>query len=121
MSCWEKMNQRMQQLRNLSESFSYVDSLTHGALEVVLRPLDCRFQTFFTSVDQDHQLPEFLKCHAYCRQAAVWGLVKALARPALHALTLGFQHPASGQQMDFQAEAPPDFLRCLEGLRALDT
>ena len=60
-------------------------------------------------------------CGLMCRQAAVWGLVKALARPALHALTLGFQHPASGQQMDFQAGLPADFLHCLEGLRALDT
>ncbi|KAK9821673.1 hypothetical protein WJX74_007332 [Apatococcus lobatus] len=53
------------------------------------------------------------------RQAAVWGLVKALERPALHALTLGFEHPSTGKQVDFEAAIAADFQDCLQGLRTM--
>jgi 23S rRNA pseudouridine1911/1915/1917 synthase len=42
----------------------------------------------------------------------------ALGRQALHARTLGFTHPATGQWLELNAEAPPDFQRALEALRA---
>lgn len=30
-------------------------------------------------------------------------------RPMLHARTLGFRHPATGEEMDFAADPPADF------------
>jgi 23S rRNA pseudouridine1911/1915/1917 synthase len=45
-------------------------------------------------------------------------LARALGRQALHARTLGFTHPATGQWLELNAEPPPDFQRALEALRA---
>src|SRR5471032_3072562 len=39
------------------------------------------------------------------------------ARPMLHARTLGFAHPRTGERMSFEREAPGDFLAMLESLR----
>jgi 23S rRNA-/tRNA-specific pseudouridylate synthase len=35
----------------------------------------------------------------------------------LHARTLGFTHPGSGERMSFEREAPPDFGATLARLR----
>lgn len=42
----------------------------------------------------------------------------AIGRQALHARVLGFRHPSSGEQLHFEAPAPPDFLRALALLRS---
>lgn len=42
-------------------------------------------------------------------------------RQALHARTLGFRHPATGQQMDFEAPLPEDFRALLEKWRRIGT
>ena len=42
---------------------------------------------------------------------------KALPRQALHAKTLGFVHPTSGEYMRFTSEIPSDFQLCLEKWR----
>ena len=39
---------------------------------------------------------------------------KILPRQALHARTLGFDHPVSGKFLSFEAELPADFQSCLE-------
>ncbi|WP_028475621.1 23S rRNA pseudouridine(1911/1915/1917) synthase RluD [Nevskia ramosa] len=39
-------------------------------------------------------------------------------RQALHARNLQLEHPVSGEEMEFSAEAPPDMLRLLDRLRA---
>lgn len=39
------------------------------------------------------------------------------ARPALHALTLGFTHPATGERMQFSSELEPAMRALLQGLR----
>src|SRR5262245_13896043 len=39
------------------------------------------------------------------------------ARPMLHARTLGFVHPRTGQRMSFEREAPDDFQAMIESLR----
>ena len=39
-------------------------------------------------------------------------------RTMLHARTLGFMHPRDGKQMSFEREAPEDFRRMAESLRA---
>lgn len=42
----------------------------------------------------------------------------AIARVMLHARTLGFTHPASGEYREFSAQAPADFEAVFEALRA---
>ena len=41
----------------------------------------------------------------------------ALGRPALHAKTLGFIHPVTGQRLSFGSELPSDFEQALALLR----
>lgn len=43
---------------------------------------------------------------------------RLLPRQALHARTLGFRHPVSGQQMHFEAPVPEDMQACIEKWRA---
>ena len=38
---------------------------------------------------------------------------KILPRQALHARTLGFTHPLSGKELDFEAPVPPDMAACI--------
>ena len=40
-------------------------------------------------------------------------------RPALHARSLGFTHPVTGEAVDFEVEAPADFQAAAEELRGL--
>jgi 23S rRNA pseudouridine1911/1915/1917 synthase len=54
------------------------------------------------------------------RKAFMTNLFKALPRQALHAHTLGFQHPASGERMDFEAELPADMAHVVERLRKVE-
>lgn len=42
---------------------------------------------------------------------------KILPRQALHAKTLGFQHPVSGEFMNFDSELPEDMANCIEKWR----
>jgi 23S rRNA pseudouridine1911/1915/1917 synthase len=42
---------------------------------------------------------------------------KALPRQALHAKTLGFVHPTTGEMMRFDTELPQDFQDCIEKWR----
>ncbi|NDP26012.1 MAG: RluA family pseudouridine synthase [Flavobacterium sp.] len=42
---------------------------------------------------------------------------KALPRQALHAKTLGFMHPTTGEMMRFDTELPQDFQDCIEKWR----
>lgn len=43
---------------------------------------------------------------------------KTLPRQALHAKTLGFEHPVSGEWMSFTSELPEDMQQCIEKWRA---
>lgn len=42
---------------------------------------------------------------------------KTCPRQALHARTLGFRHPVTGKEMDFEAPLPPDFSALIERWR----
>ncbi|MDE5652818.1 MAG: RNA pseudouridine synthase, partial [Muribaculaceae bacterium] len=42
-------------------------------------------------------------------------------RQALHAKTLGFRHPVSGKEMDFEAPLPPDMTALIEKWRDYTT
>jgi 23S rRNA pseudouridine1911/1915/1917 synthase len=46
------------------------------------------------------------------------GALTALARPFLHAATLGFDHPVSGERLRFSSPLPPDLAHPLAGLRS---
>ncbi|MFN3891544.1 MAG: RluA family pseudouridine synthase [Beijerinckiaceae bacterium] len=43
--------------------------------------------------------------------------LEALGRQALHAARLGFEHPATGAELEFESELPADMQRLLEALR----
>jgi 23S rRNA pseudouridine1911/1915/1917 synthase len=53
------------------------------------------------------------------RDLAVRAIADALGRQALHARLLGFVHPATGKQMTFSSELPPDMRTALAALQAL--
>jgi len=53
------------------------------------------------------------------RDSRIRDIGRALGRQALHARRLGFQHPATGQRIDLEAEPPEDFQRALAALRRL--
>ncbi|KAK8551750.1 hypothetical protein V6N13_120187 [Hibiscus sabdariffa] len=46
-------------------------------------------------------------------------LVSRLERPYLHALVLGFEHPHSGEKMQFSRPPPPDFREMLSDLQTI--
>lgn len=50
-------------------------------------------------------------------KAFIQNCFKLCNRQALHAKTLGFVHPGSGEQMDFDSEWPDDFTRLIEKWR----
>lgn len=54
------------------------------------------------------------------RRAFYGNLFKALPRQALHARSLGFTHPMTGEAMDFEAELPEDMEFVLDRLRNVD-
>ena len=53
------------------------------------------------------------------RDAAVRAIAEALGRQALHARTLAFVHPATGEKLSFTSELPADMQAALAALRAL--
>lgn len=54
-----------------------------------------------------------------CREEVYCSALNALGRPALHAKTLGFQHPVTGERLTFDSELPVDFQAMLEALENL--
>ncbi len=46
--------------------------------------------------------------------------LRGFRRQALHACRIGFTHPASGDEMQFQSPLPPDFIGLLTALAAAD-
>jgi len=44
--------------------------------------------------------------------------LKALGRQALHAAVLGFEHPVTGEAMDFESEPPAELSALLDALRS---
>lgn len=54
------------------------------------------------------------------RRAFFEKLFERLGRPALHAASLGFRHPATGEEMDFTAETPDDLRTVWGELRRVE-
>jgi 23S rRNA pseudouridine1911/1915/1917 synthase len=46
-------------------------------------------------------------------------MVRAFPRQALHARLLGFDHPATGEHVRFEAQLPADMAALVDGLRTL--
>nr|MBX2854810.1 RNA pseudouridine synthase [Paracoccaceae bacterium] len=67
--------------------------------------------------------PVYGRARALPSEALAAGAAEALTafpRQALHAATLGFMHPISGEQVRFSSPPPPDFdslLTALKGTR----
>lgn len=49
------------------------------------------------------------------------GVVLEAPRLMLHAFTLGFEHPRTGEPLAFQSEMPADMTRCIQSLEALSS
>ena len=62
------------------------------------------------------QIPSWL---VLCRQAITHVILKDLNRAALHAKTLGFDHPVSIKRIHVSSELPQDLQRALIALRGL--
>ncbi len=54
------------------------------------------------------------------RRAFFRNLFEAMPRQALHAATLGFRHPTTGEAVDFEAPLPADMQHVLDRLRAVE-
>ena len=54
------------------------------------------------------------------RKAFVANLLKRLPRQALHAHTLGFTHPTTGKDMDFEVPLPDDMAWVIERIRTVE-
>jgi 23S rRNA pseudouridine1911/1915/1917 synthase len=56
--------------------------------------------------------PESSGVPALIRDKVLWAKIRELAtRQMLHAMVLGFRHPATGDQLNFECEPPEDFKR----------
>jgi len=53
------------------------------------------------------------------RDEALRAIARQLGRQALHARTLGFSHPKTGEWMEFESPPPEDFMNALLALRRL--
>lgn len=119
----------------VSRSISARQAITHyGLLETLGRPpvaslIRCRLETGRTHqirVHMAHAGHPLLGDQVYGSgfrssttklSEASKAALKALNRQALHAATLGFDHPISGKPMRFESPAPADIVTLLEALR----
>ena len=119
----------------VSRSTSARQAITHyGLLETLGRPpvaslIRCRLETGRTHqirVHMAHAGHPLLGDQVYGSgfrssttklSEASKAALKALNRQALHAATLGFDHPISGKPMRFESPAPADIVTLLEALR----
>ena len=54
------------------------------------------------------------------RREAVSAAARDIGRPALHARTLAFDHPTTGERLRFECDVPDDMTRIIEGLEETD-
>jgi RluA family pseudouridine synthase len=66
-----------------------------------------------------------IRVHAYALKVPILGDVQysapgtdLISRPALHAFSLAFRHPVSGEMVAYTASYPQDFVSALEKMRA---
>ena len=102
---------------------SYADGL--------ISRVECRLMTGRTHqirVHMTHRGTPLLGDPSYGKKApaalarlpeATQAAVAALGRQALHAKTLGFQHPVGGQRLEFSTPLPPDMSRLIDNLESI--
>jgi len=106
---------------------------THWRLEETLGPASlatCRLETGRTHQIRVHMasighplLGDSVYGSGFKTKAARLGekakaALAALGRQALHASLLGFEHPATGEELRFESRPPKDFARLIKALRA---
>jgi 23S rRNA pseudouridine1911/1915/1917 synthase len=106
-------------------------AVTHVAVDEVLAGgraalVSCRLETGRTHQIRVHLSERagtpLLADKVYGRlpkDPSIAAIANELGRQALHAATLGFTHPLTGEVVRFEAALPADFARALERLRAL--
>jgi 23S rRNA pseudouridine1911/1915/1917 synthase len=90
-----------------------------GAAKPVAALVECRLETGRTHqirAHLSHVGHPLIGDQVYGRRG---GEQAAFARQALHAATLGFVHPVTGEAVRFEAAPPEDFRALLDALRAL--
>ncbi len=91
----------------------------------------CALLDVFLGTGRTHQIRVHLSEHGWpilgdpvygrrSRDAAVRRIAETLGRPALHARSLAFVHPRSGERLRFEAPLPRDFLDAWNALRPQD-
>jgi 23S rRNA pseudouridine1911/1915/1917 synthase len=120
-------------MRFTSKTSSGKRAVTHVALLDTLAKgraalVECRLETGRT-----HQIRVHLSEQAGTPLLADWlygrepaepdllAVARSLGRQALHAASLGFVHPVSGEQLRFESPLPADMQQALAALRALTT
>jgi 23S rRNA pseudouridine1911/1915/1917 synthase len=120
-------------MRFTSKTSSGKRAVTHVALLDTLAKgraalVECRLETGRT-----HQIRVHLSEQAGTPLLADWlygrepaepdllAVARSLGRQALHAASLGFVHPMSGEQLRFESALPADMQQALAALRALTT
>ena len=77
----------------------------------MLNPLRAiRLTWFFFCLQGGSAAAEFLRRDGAMSAAAAREIVAKCARPMLHARSLGFRHPVTGEEISFAVEPPPDFV-----------
>jgi 23S rRNA pseudouridine1911/1915/1917 synthase len=85
--------------------------------------VECRLETGRTHqvrVHLAHLGHPLIGDAVYGRNKTVAGLDIPIARQALHAAILGFQHPRTHKQMRFESPLPPDFAALLAALERFE-
>ncbi|HYJ07555.1 MAG TPA: RluA family pseudouridine synthase [Polyangiaceae bacterium] len=120
-------------MRFTSKTSSGKRAVTHVALLDTLAKrraalVECRLETGRT-----HQIRVHLSEQAGTPLLADWlygrepaepdllAVARSLGRQALHAASLGFVHPVSGEELRFESPLPADMQQALAALRALTT
>ena len=96
------------------------------------RAAGCALLDVFLGTGRTHQIRVHLSEHGWPilgdpvygrapRDAALRRIAEALGRPALHARSLAFDHPRSGERVRFEAPLPRDIVVAWNALRALQS